>query len=282
MATDLPLFLQPVEITATNKNLTIGAVSYALTEGVYPTILAVVFELNTQISADSHAAELIYNETTDTFKTVLNLAAVATVTWDDTKLATLLGWDDGTTLTGASTYTADDTPEKVWKPTYVEAQRASFRLAQRKVVKGANTGSGRYVGASSHIDKYEKSFDFVHELASNAMRTHATKEQDIVRCWEYFILDCRRSRPVGENNVQTRGFYYYPDASNADSTDSANNQANMGDGGINFEFVTSPDTYVFCNVLKGKVSDPSYSLSRTKQRVKVGFAAITSVAPNWS
>lgn len=277
----VPIFLQPVEIHASNKDFTIGVDAYAIPTGTYPSILAVVAAINTLTTPDIRFCQLQYGAG-GAFYVQFQFGSTATITWDDEQLALLLGWNDDSTLSTSTSHIAPNVPEKCWLPTYVESKRSSFALEQGKIIKGMNTGSGGYVGVQAHIDKYRRNFDFVHEPSTNVLRTHALTAAQEKRTFEYFILDVRRTRPVTATTVSTKGFYYLPDAETANSADTDYNQANMDSGGINFEYTTAPDEYVFCSVLRDNISRSNYSLPKSKVRMSVGFDVITAEAPNWS
>jgi hypothetical protein len=90
------------------------------------------------------------------------------------------------------------------------------------------------------------------------------------------MYEARNSVPVEVQNVSTKGFYVFPDISNALAA-----AAVTGDGGISFSKSSNPDTYVFCHPSVDGFSLGGASMPQGRDRYNVSFEVHTATAPSW-
>jgi hypothetical protein len=285
MASDKPVFLRPIEITATNDGINIevgggGANTRTIANGVYGCISTLLYEImNTTLSADSIGCYL-----NSSFKVVLYHTSDTNfdINWsvDNTVLRDILGFTAD--LTGASEYTATYTPSHMWLPTTVPTDRNHFTQQHNKIIVGKNTDNGSFSGVGLGNQRYERPIEFAHELAINCSDQFATNGYHTARNYSTLVYQARASAPAIAGNPATKGFYFFPDHTDVTGAEGAENlNASMDSGGIEFDLASSPDTYVFCS-LTNRVIVPLASLPKTRLRYAVGFAMMTSTAPSWN
>ena len=280
MASDKPAFLQPVEITTLNNTVSVDTTTYNIPVGIYPSVLAVMYELDVQLGG-TYTWTMQYDSTSDSLRGVIANTSTMTVSWTDSDLAELLGFATGV-LSGSSSYTAPTAPQKCWIPTYVTGKRDGWMIDQRKAVKGTNTVGGNYVGVNATDDKYIRDFDFVHELSTNVLRTHSKTAVEGSKTFENFGLGARSTVSSLSTGISLKGFYYVNNIGDADSTDTTFNQANADSGGVNFEYTSGADKYVFAATLGDRIRPGNYSLPATFTRMNLKFSCITANAPVWA
>ena len=274
---DRPVFLRPVEITSSNNTVTVDSVAYNIPVGIYATVLHVMRELDTQLggSYDFRVFPAAENE----FRSRISNTSTMSVTWTDPDLANLLGFAT-TTLSGSTLYTSPEAPQYAWVPNFVPAKRDAWGIDQRKAIKGTNTVGGNYVGVKATDDKYVRDFDFVHELASNVLRTHCVDAIAQTKTFEHFALKARSAVASLSTGVSVKGFYLVYEISSAYSTRSW--VGSTDSGGINSEFTTGADEYVFCAFHGDRIRIGNYTLPKGFERMSLKFSAITANAPVWA
>ena len=280
MSSDKPVFLQPVEVTSAFSTVTVDSTEYNVPVGIYPSVLAVMYELDVQLGG-TYTWTMQYDSTSDSLRSTIANTSTMVVTWTDSELAELLGFET-TALSGSTSYTGTRAPQKCWIPKYVTSKRDAWQIDLRKAVKGVNSSAGNYNGARATLDLYLRDFDFVHELSPNVLQQHADDAIEATKTFEYFALDARSAVASLSTRVSIKGFYLVNEIGDADSTDTSYNQANADSGGVNFEYTSGADEYVFASFHGDRIRIGNYSLPKGFERLSLKFSAITAAAPEWA
>lgn len=156
--TTLSQFLGRFYISENLDDFTIGATNLSLDNGYYY-LAGYTGETTDQLC--EHMQAVIRAGTTYTTATVtysgstgqvtINLGATDTITFDDNGLAAILGFSS-TSLSGASSYSSDQVPQHVWRPTiglsdhYGEKSNVWAPRSTTRVLRSANGTTYSVVG----------------------------------------------------------------------------------------------------------------------------------------
>jgi hypothetical protein len=128
-----------------------------------------------------------------------------------------------------------------------------------------------------------RDLSFVHEPTLNVHREAATNAYYRERCYETFSLESRRSTPTVSTNCTTKGFYFIPDYSYyTSSANKANIPTTMDSGGIDFNYASSPDYYVYCHLDSSGCDKPDNSIPRGRLYYNTEMRINTATAPTWT
>lgn len=275
---DTPVFLRPINITASNNSWSIDASAKTIGLGTYGSIINVIHEFDDQCGANTN----VYLNSS--FKVVIAHNDSFTITWTDADLAALLGYSGfevAAQVGGVGDYylTATYTPSHMWLPTYPPYDRGRFSLKQRDIFSGCITQNGNIAGISTGPSLYYRDFSFAHEPALNVKIEAATSETYEARCFEYFASQCRTVQVSASTDVCAKGFYFFPDKDVAIGLSDDNPATKTsGNGGINFAI---SDKYAFCQLDPNGPEEPTVSLPVTRSYYNIGFTAHTADAPTW-
>ncbi len=238
MASDRAVFMRPVIVDSTNKDVTVGGFVVALTTGVYPNVAAVMYELQVKVIAAGIATF------TATLNTSLKVVLAATpnfaVVWTDTALRDLLGFTGN--LADTNTYTATYTPQNTWFPLRVRADNDEWYQDHKVQWKGTTARNGNSVGLRTGSAIYSTSIEYNALPDYECLRARSTTAFQDVRCLDYF-LDQSREIYSAYNQVSAAGFYYFPDYTAV--TIGACATYTSGDC-TQFHRSSSPSTFAFC------------------------------------
>jgi hypothetical protein len=286
-------FLRPIEVTSGGMTVNYdggGAHAQNLTEGVYPSILSLVHQLDNQLD-DENAALSAYISTA--WKVTLassGAAAVVVLTSED--VAAALGFTSLTiNIPAAGSVAATYTPEYCWLPTWQSADREYWRRHQGDATRGSIAANGRFVGVSSGPTLYSRSLSFQFETALLTYRSAETTSFTITstfypnqrRSFEHFMEQCRAAMPITGGAPTTKGFYYLPNRSvYTGASPIVALPSTMDDGGVKFDLSSSPDRYVYCHASSDGADDPHPALPNNRDYYSISFVAHTAAAPTWT
>lgn len=291
----MPMALcRPVEINDDNKNFSIsydggGAVALTLPTGVYGSILTVLDELEDTIQA-SVASTNVYLSTTWHTKIAVNLGHTLAITWTDPALGLLLGYDGD--CTAAQINTAAYTPEYCWFPAYEASDPDAWR--HEPTFAGSNAVNGLLAGLSFTPGRYTRTLEFPAERDYNAKISRAATVDTFGattfypqqrRCFEQFATDVLAAAPTDTDSegINMHGFYVVHDRSvYAGAAPSVAIPSSMDSGGVDTEFDTSPDRYVYVCPVAGAM--PGLELFGDRQNIyyTCSLAVMTATAPPWN
>jgi hypothetical protein len=282
MPLERPLFSRPIVVSSVNDSFraTVSSSNYdvTLTNGVYPCIRRLCDEWSDKLQAVIDTWQVTFNATT--YKIALTHSGGGTwssVTWTDTALRDLLGYTGSETIT-ANVLTATYCPSTVWFPTFTPADQEAWRTQQRELFSGITARNGRNVGNRTGPTIYSRTFSFVHELAERCFVEFTTNAYEAERTFERFILNARTA-PNSAGDVSSKGFYVYHDMNNA----LREQYTTMDDGGVEINYSSSPETYIYCHPDPEGVDIGSASLPNARQRYNINsFRVHSATAPTWS
>jgi hypothetical protein len=288
--------VRPVEITASNNTLTVtwtgagggGPTAVNVPVGLYSSYYDVLDALSTALTATDVTLSAYMNSD---HKTVIAASAgVVQVTFTDEALGRFLGYRE--TTGGAAAETATDTPQNCWIPTYYSYDDQRFFLIQRDSWRGGKSVVGRLAGVKLTTDRYGRTIQWDANPATNVSPEAAQVtyqfngagdyyQPQAERCFEQFINDCRTAtlQATTSENLNPKGCYYIHDWSGYIS---GAHPTSMDSGGINFDLLTNPDTYVFCSPPTGGISRPNHVSNTAKNYYSVEVELTTATAPTWN
>lgn len=294
MAIIKPAFLRPVEITASNNTFRLKLYQDGVGMTYYDFNLDVgvwgsVFDLAAGIAAEINAtagwlctAEFIQSGDDLLIKFTL-------IDQNNNGFAPIYKWDEVYDLIGSASalegnYDTDDydvvttpneyyvtmtyRPSHMWIPIYQSADQNRFYVDQGEIFSGNMSRSGFLAGNQTGPKVYWRDLQFVNETAENMFISAATSARYETRSLETFVKECRSVNITDSGNPCARGFYFIPDWT--DITTTCSNLHN-DNGGINFDYSSGADTYVFCQMNSRGYSVPQASLPTTKTRYTTGF-----------
>jgi len=285
-----PVFMRPIEITTANNTFTIeldvGAGQQAFAINLDTGVWGSVFNLAAGIAAEITALHANISCTSSMVQSGDDLlirfvlvdsgssGLTPETTWNevyDIIGATGSGDNDEVwTESPADTYTCTMTyrPTHMWIPTYQSADQGRFYIEQGEIFEGNMSKGGFLAGNQTGPVIYWRDLSFVNEPAENIFMSAATSARYGNRNLETFVKECRSSNPSVSGNGCTRGFYFIPDWNDVTTTCANTHTDN---GGINFDYASSEDTFVFCQMNSKGYSLPQSSLPTTKTRYSTGF-----------
>lgn len=303
MAVVKPVFMRPIEITtpaAFHFRIRLddggGLQSHSVTmdTGVWGS----VFNLAAGIAAEITATEATWTATASMVESGDNLlirfvlvdsGATGTApkaTWNELYdiIGASAGSEDAETWTEspANTWTSTMTyrPSYMWIPIYQTAEQGRFYLRQADLFRGNMSLSGNIGGNIAGPDIYWRDMTFVNETAENLYEEAATHSLMPQRSLEHFAQECRLSYPSVSGNPSTKGFYFFPDWTDLQTTCS---ELTTDAGGIQFDYSSGADTHVFCHMdIPGPGAfAPSLPTTRTRYQTAFSFHTI-SYTPSWT
>jgi hypothetical protein len=211
------------------------------------------------------------------FKLTLTKAGAWTLTWGaNTWLRDLLGYTAD--FNGSGDYAATYPPSYCWFPTHAPYDRERWQRDIGSEFGGDEMMDGNLVGLSTGPYIYRRNISVAFETALNTYEDAATNAYYAARCWQRFINTARTNAPTVSTAPSTKGFYFFPDISNAASLWS--NTMDSGDC-TKFEYSSSPETYCFCQLSPDGAKDPKPKLPTTRLYYDLDFEIHTATAPTW-
>lgn len=281
MAVIKPAFMRPVEITSENDTISIyysGSWNdVPIQHGVYSCIKAVLDAFYNEADDDSLPVDeftIEKNSADDDLQVTLSFSSSVML-----QATSLLGFTGYESPGAATSFTGTMRPEYCWVPTYQVANQSRFFVDQKEVFHGSMSRSGALAGIGNGTSQiFYRQLDFVNELAENVSLEAVTSSCEALRCAELFFWQCRTVNPSVSTYPSPRGFYFYPDWTHVDTY----YPGQQDKGGINFDYTTNPDRYVFCQCDKAGYGRPTASLPTTRDRYTVSLEihSITD-APSW-
>ncbi|MCP4540152.1 MAG: hypothetical protein GY832_23690 [Chloroflexi bacterium] len=273
------LYMLPVEINDANNNFSIndggGADPVVVPSGSYGNMLAVLWKVNKVLDGINNTISLSLDP--DTLRVSIEITpGTFTITWDD-DLQELLGFDGTEDVNGVASATGNKTVAKIWYPTRTISNLDWFTRDQSKTVRGTNTANGTYAGISTASTVRQMKMEFEHEPKVGIDKQFATDAMIAERSWDEFIYQARAANTTSGDNVSIKGFYFYPDASDATVVADVTT-----DSGVNFSYTTNPSTHIFCQ-LTGNQRTPRPSIGHSLDYLTASVNCLgPCLEPSWT
>lgn len=291
----MPMALtRPIEITASNKDFrfgydAVGPSVFAIPEGLYGSVLTLITEIEAAIAV-TYANIDVY--LTSDFKIAFDYTGASTITldWLDNDLGPLLGfYREGIE---AAPMVAGYTPQHCWLPTYETSDPEAWKytpvfsgaVSVSGLLSGISLASGRYNRTATWPVEYDYNSKISRAVTSTswAATTYYPQQE---RCFEQFIDDVKTAEPTASTaeGINMKGFYIIHDRSVYTGTSpTVAIPSSMGSGGVDTEFSSSPDRYVYCSILPNAL--PSMPLSADGQQLfhDCSIPLHTATAPTWN
>ena len=286
MATERPVLLRPVQHVSDGTDLT-GSSTVTVATGLYANVIALAQACFTDDSGIDNV------RLSDDFYFEIYSTTGQTITWNNSDLGTMLGFENQITASAGVWATAPNRPRNIWIPEDPYADQGAFLLNLRDTVQGAIAADGTLSANKVGPDVYERSMSFTAELATNISREFVTTDEDVYHTLTQFVLGSMTASPEDSTIANPRGFWFYPDINDAiaDCTYQPHVDQWSTDGGIDFNLTASPDEKVFCHFDKSALSDwtgsPFFQTSRLRYNTKLNFhtapaPTLTAVSYPWS
>ena len=277
--TNLPVFARPIEIHSANKTFEItanaSAESLSLTEGTYANLAALLVEFEYQMEQHTELAASTAELNSD-LKVYLHESTNFSVSWTHTALRDLLGFDDDLLLNRS--HTADYMSPYLWHPTYLCANQGEWYNDPGASFSGTVSQSGRVAGSRTAPRYYMRTFDFVFEPIARVYSAAGASAYEQDNSFESFYEATINAYPVSDT-VTLKGFYFFPTVQDLLDNETT---TDYDGGGINFEYDSSPDTYVYCSPsLKFPSITPAIPSGKLYYDI-TGFEVRTATAPTWA
>jgi hypothetical protein len=288
---------RPVEMTTSNNAFSLtwtgggggGPTAGTVPVGMYSSIYDVIAALETALQAIYAGAsvELVAGHKVRIFDAG---GQPLDITWTGEALGRLLGFRDDID-TSASTYTATDTPQHCWVPTYYTFDEQRFHVKQSDVFKGGRSVAGQLSGVRLTTEQYTRVLKWDAEPAKNVFVEAA---EDVVtwavggtfypeaeRSLEQFMIDARTATlsATTSGNLNPKGFYYVHDWTGYLA---GSHPTSLDSGGIRFDLDTNPDTYVYCTPSPNGPPLPDMLPKTAKKYYSVQVEVMTGTAPVWN
>lgn len=270
-----PIFLRPIHFNPTAADhFTVNSTVVDLTEGVYGDIRMLLYILGVLSAVQAAGFTITLG---DDYKITLAATSIFTFDFGETATRDLLGFTSSS-LSGAATYTATHTPSHLWLPSYGQVNQEEFRLRHQDRFVGRTAIDGGISGIKlDGGDIYFKDLSFQFEPNYNVMGVFARSAYDKARNFDSFLDGIRWDIPDSPDAVAITGFYYFPDHTNAQSI--VVNPDSLS--GTDFNYTTSPDTHVFCNVVPESIQTPRVAVPVGQELWNVTFSINTATPPGW-
>lgn len=297
MAVIKPAFMRPVEITTSNNSCEmklydvglagVKTAAVSIDTGVYGSIFNVAGSIAAAITAEftdwTVTASFVVGAGAKSDDLLIRFSFVDNESsgtdpeteWDE--LYDLIGSQGSVYLTAETitenpqhtyTQTMSYRPSHMWIPIYQTAEQGRFYIEQSEIFSGNMSRSGFLSGNQTGPVIYWRDLSFVNETAENVYISASTHTRKNTRNLETFVKGCRSVNISDTGNPSARGFYFFPDWTNLQTTCS---NLTSDNGGINFDHATSPDTYAFCQMNTRGYSVPQSSLPTTRTRYSTAF-----------
>ncbi len=254
MASDRFVLTRPIEVTSANDGFRVdynggGWDALTLTQGVYGSIATYAKEVETQLDTVNAGFDVSF--TSDFYITISHTTNTFKIEWTEAGSGQVLGFDAACEPVAIS-FTATQIPRYCFLPTRVRGDLNTWEPNFGEQFKGIPAQSGIVSGLSTGETLYSTKVTLPYEPAENLKHTLCTTAAEKVRCLDEFVIGSRVSYP-SSGNVSPGGFYFWPDYTDVDVL------ASM-DGGdcTTFNYVSSPDEYVFCEF------DPTWTVPTTE------------------
>lgn len=294
MSTARQGFFRPIEITPSYQDITIDGTAYQLPLGLYESLLTLVYELNYICESEDANYHCILVEDTSG-SVVPNTPRVAfynadtldtmTVTFTDDTLRNALGFDstqDPLTVSPQSTETANYPPKFCWIPQFRDYSRSRFSIRHDRRFAGLEARNGRLSGLTANSKQYQRQFAFAHEKAENVREEAASSSWYEDLCFEYFYDAMRTTGPQQATTANPLGCYYIPDWTvYCGASPTVAIPSSMDEGGIHFDYSSSPDRYLFCHPSGTADISVEPSLPVGINYYNVSFTLHAASCPSW-
>lgn len=221
-----PIFARPVEITAATKDFSVGAtrggahIAHELDTGTYIGIPTVLYELEAHLREyDATMDVTVVSSGADYGKVRIGNSVAFDITWVDTGLRDLLGFDPNYTYSTSSSSGTDYyvlgtyTPLYCWFASHHTADDDLWKSDCAEVFRGKRAANGNMVGIRTGSPIYERTMDFVGEPAANVWESMCTTSAESARCLEKQIRDSLLSTASSDTSPSVRGFTMFYDIS---------------------------------------------------------------------
>jgi len=282
-----PYFLRPIEhTTLAGGDITLstnGAVT--LPSGTYSNIGGLLNSLVLEaLDAGATGFDASIGTESNDFKIALEVTTSQTLTWNNTALRDALGYAGNFTISSTPTE-ADYTPEYVWIPTFLNSDAGGFVKPQRDLFKGQMSQDGTLAGAPIGPNTvYKRDMGFNMELGTNVSRELSTSAIEDVRTLEYFMEHSRTAYPTNATSKNPKGFWFIPNITDFTAVvTSATEQWTAASSGINFDYTSSPNKWVFCMPDVGGFNkwDSAPGLPASRLRYNIALSFNTSTPPTF-
>jgi len=203
-----------------------------------------------------------------------------------------IGYEAGALALG-SQHIADYWTDNAWYPWGQHADQDRYALDQSAAFSGSRAKSGTVSGTTTGPDIYERKFTYQHQPSWKSTREGCLNrshgiEWEPMSCFERLISESRRVLSSGAGLPSPKGFYYFPrfvELCFATNTPLVDPQptlpGEMGSGGILFDLLTTPDSYVFGHCNPDGAAVPDASVPRARAWYNCVFEHATAPAPTW-
>jgi len=267
-----------------------GALNGDCYPGTYADILTFIYNMDIRLGV--YNADMYCYLNSD-YKVVIRTASTnqLDIVWKDPILMRLLGFRDD--LAGTYTYTATDTPGKMWIPPYYSADlnhpdddtQISGGNAVDGTFSGISLAPGRYTrhhkwNAVTAVDTYKSACVVSYAYGGT---TYYPEEE---RCLDQFTINALSASPTGTEGISIKGAYYIEDLDDYVGAVGAASKcpAAMDGGGHRLRLTTTPDNYIFCGLKPSRWDRPEPSIPNHNSHYNVGVELVSAVGgvPTWS
>jgi len=290
--------LRPVEITAgatdwESRSMTVSSRGVVVGNGVYGSVRQLIKHINDALEGYSIAARLTMAEDGSTGKIKVKISSESSFTYQfqDALLARVLGFDDISSHSGSSAYTADYPPLYCFFSPHNLSNRSRWFSMEDFRGNLSKSGSLSGVRENPHIYSRELAWE-CNELSyydQDSYPVYTISSADYhpyaERSWEEFLRGAINAQPTvtASAGCPCNGFYFvndgtdlisdYPSAPVVDDT--------TGSGGILYDILSGADYYTWC-VPQPRLSEPDHFLPRGRDYHSLKVDVVTATAPTWT